>query len=103
MGAGQQCPHAVGTRVAVDPCIPCAPRGIDPPCANCARGWTSSCLNLDSRVLSAGRSLGFTQGLGGGWAEQTLAHATMLHAIPDAVPDRGASLHEPVSIASHGL
>ena len=37
-------------RVAVDPCIPCAARGIDPPCANCARGWTSSCLNLDSRV-----------------------------------------------------
>ncbi|HWS47764.1 MAG TPA: alcohol dehydrogenase catalytic domain-containing protein, partial [Acidimicrobiia bacterium] len=66
--AGPECPVAVGTRVAVDPCLPCAPRGLEP-CANCARGWTSSCLRLDSRVLTGGRSLGFTQGLGGGWAE----------------------------------
>jgi threonine dehydrogenase-like Zn-dependent dehydrogenase len=100
---GADCPVAVGTRVAVDPCLPCAPRGIDPPCVNCARGWTSSCLNLDSRVLSGGRSLGFTQGLGGGWADHVLAHSSMLHVIPDAVPDRGASLHEPVSIACHGI
>ena len=27
----------------------------------------------------------------------------MLHPLPDAVPDRGASLHEPVSIACHGI
>ena len=101
--AGPDCPHAVGTRVALDPCLPCAVRGIDPPCANCRRGWTSSCLNLDSRVITSGRSLGFTQGLGGGWGEQAVAHASMMHPIPDAVPDRGASLYEPVSIACHGL
>jgi threonine dehydrogenase-like Zn-dependent dehydrogenase len=100
---GPDCPHAVGTRVALDPCLPCAVRGIDPPCANCERGWTSSCLNLDSRVITSGRSLGFTQGLGGGWGEQVVAHASMLHPIPDSVPDRGASLYEPVSIACHGL
>jgi len=101
--AGPDCAVRVGTRVAVDPCIPCRARGIDPPCANCARGWTSSCLNLDSRVVSPGRSLGFTQGLGGGWAEQVAAHVSMLHPLPDGVPDRAASLHEPVSIAAHGL
>ncbi|HEY3832254.1 MAG TPA: zinc-binding dehydrogenase [Acidimicrobiia bacterium] len=101
--AGADCPFAVGTRVAVDPCIPCAARGIDPLCANCARGWTSSCLNLDSRIVSGGRSLGFTRDLGGGWAEQALAHTSMLHALPEAVGDRGASLHEPVSIACHGI
>src|SRR5947207_1136660 len=100
---GPDCPVPVGTRVAVNPCIPCRPRGIDPPCANCARGWTSSCLNLDSKVETGGRAIGFTQGLGGGWGEQVMAHASMLHPIPDAVPDRAASLHEPVSIASHGL
>jgi len=100
---GPDCPWEVGTRVAVDPCLPCAARGIDPPCANCARGWTSSCLNLDSGLVSGGRSLGYTQGLGGGWSDQVLAHRSMLHVIPDAVPDRGASLHEPVSIACHGL
>jgi threonine dehydrogenase-like Zn-dependent dehydrogenase len=101
--AGPECPHPVGTRVALDPCLPCAVRGIDPPCANCRRGWTSSCLNLDSRVITSGRSLGFTQGLGGGWGEQAVAHGSMMHPIPDTVPDRGASLYEPVSIACHGL
>lgn len=100
---GTACEIEVGTRVAIDPCIPCLPRGIEPPCANCARGWTSSCLNLDSGVLSSGRSLGYTQGLGGGWADTVVAHASMLHPLPDAVPDRGASLYEPVSIACHGL
>jgi threonine dehydrogenase-like Zn-dependent dehydrogenase len=101
--AAASTPYDVGTRVAVDPCLPCAPRGIDPPCPNCRRGWTSSCLNLDSHVVTGGRSLGFTQGLGGGWAEQTLAHVSMLHPIPDVVPDRAASLHEPLSIVCHGL
>jgi threonine dehydrogenase-like Zn-dependent dehydrogenase len=101
--AGPECPHAIGTRVAVDPCIPCAARGIDPPCANCARGWTSSCLELDSHIVSGGRTLGFTADLGGGWADQVLAHRSMLHPIPDAVPDRGACLHEPLSIACHGI
>jgi L-iditol 2-dehydrogenase len=100
---GSNCPLPVGTRVAVDPCIPCAARGIEPLCATCARGWTSSCLNLDSRVVSSGRTLGFTENLGGGWSDQVLAHTSMLHPLPDAVTDRGASLHEPVSIASHGL
>ncbi|HLH29394.1 MAG TPA: alcohol dehydrogenase catalytic domain-containing protein [Acidimicrobiales bacterium] len=100
---GPDCQVAVGERVAVDPCIPCRPRRIDPPCPNCARGWTSSCLNLDSRVVSTGRTLGYTQDLGGGWAEQVLAHESMLHPLPDAVSERAASLHEPVSIACHGL
>jgi L-iditol 2-dehydrogenase len=101
--AGPECEVAVGTRVVLDPCIPCLPRGITPPCANCARGWTSSCLNLDSGIVSSGRSLGYTRDLGGGWADQVLAHSSMIHPLPDAVPDRAGSLYEPVSIACHGL
>jgi len=101
--AGAGCSIAPGTRVAIDPCIPCLPRGIDPPCANCARGWTSSCLNLDSRIVSSGRSLGYTADLGGGWADAVVAHESMLHPVPDTIADRGASLYEPVSIACHGL
>ena len=101
--AGPKSEVATGTRVVVDPCLPCLPRGIDPLCANCGRGWTSSCLNLDSRILSTGRSLGFTQDLGGGWADQVVAHSSMLHPLPDAIPDRAASLYEPVSIVCHGL
>ena len=41
--------------------------------------------------------------MGGGWADSVLAHDSMLHPIPDAIADRGASLYEPVSIACHGL
>ncbi len=48
-------------------------------------------------------ALGLTTGLGGGWAEQVVAHRTMMFALPDAVADRAASQHEPVSIAVHGL
>lgn len=101
--AGDDCSFPVGTRVAVDPIIPCLPRGIDPPCANCAKGWASSCLNFDSHVMTGGRAIGYTLGLGAGWAEQVLGHRSMLHRIPEGVPDRAASLHEPVSIALHGL
>ncbi len=100
---GDDCPFAVGTRVAVDPIIPCLPRGIDPPCVNCARGWASSCLHLDSGVTTGGRSIGYTRGLGAGWAERVLAHRSMLHPIPDGLSHEVAGLHEPVSIAIHGL
>ena len=100
---GPDSPWSVGTRVAVDPILPCGVRGIDPPCVNCARGWPSSCLELDSRVLTPGRSIGFTDGLGGGWADQVVAHPTMLHEIPAGVSEGSACLHEPISIALHGI
>jgi L-iditol 2-dehydrogenase len=100
---GDDCPWSLGTRVAVDPIMPCLVRGINPPCENCARGWAASCLELDTGVLTPGRSLGFTDGLGGGWAEQVLAHSSMLHEIPDKVSDRASVLHEPISISLHGM
>ena len=39
----------------------------------------------------------------GGWAESAPAHDSMLHPVPDAIEERGASLDEPVAIACHGL
>ena len=100
---GSACAIPIGTRVAVDPVIACAVRGISPVCRMCAGGIESCCLNLGSAVMTPGMSIGFTTGLGGGWADQVLAHHTMLHPIPDAVPDSIASLHEPVSVGVHGL
>jgi len=100
---GGDCDIPVGTRVAVDPVIACAVRGISPVCRMCASGIESCCLALGSGVLTPGMSIGFTVGLGGGWADQVLAHRSMLHPLPDAVPDAIASLHEPVSITVHGL
>ena len=101
--AGPACDVATGTRVAVNPDINCAARGIEPRCPACAAGRPSSCHNAGSGVLTPGTALGFTSGLGGGWAEQVVAHRSMLFVLPDGVSDRGASLHEPVSIATHGL
>jgi len=39
--SGPDCVVKPGTRVAVDPTIPCAAREIDPPCAHCAAGAPS--------------------------------------------------------------
>lgn len=100
---GSGCDVPVGTRVAVDPVIACVVRGITPVCRMCAAGRQSCCLELGSGVLTPGMSIGFTTGLGAGWADEVLAHRSMLHPIPNAVPDAIASLHEPVSIAVHGL
>ena len=101
--AGPDCDVPVGTRVAVNPDINCVARGVDPPCRACAAGWPSSCHNAYSGVLTPGPALGYTSDLGGGWAEQVLAHVSSLHRVPDAVSDEAVSLHEPVSIAVHGL
>ena len=59
--------------------------------------------NFDSHVMTGGRALGYTRGLGAGWAEQVLGHRSMLHPIPEGVSEPAASLHEPISIAMHGL
>jgi L-iditol 2-dehydrogenase len=101
--AGADCDIPVGTRVALDPAIPCAARGISPVCRMCAAGHASCCFELGNRVMTPGMSIGNTVGLGGGWADQVLGHRSMLHRIPDAVPDSIASLHEPVSVGVHGL
>lgn len=100
---GGECSVPLGTRVAIDPTIGCVVRGIDPPCAKCAAGMPSVCVNIGSKVLTPGFLIGYTQGLGGGWSDQMVAHASMLHPLPDAVPDAIATLHEPLSIAIHGL
>jgi L-iditol 2-dehydrogenase len=101
--SGPDCPVKPGTRVAVDPVIACVAREIDPPCAQCAAGAPSACVNTSSKVITPGFLLGFTFGLGAGWSEQVVAHASMLHPLPDAVGDLGATLHEPLSIALHGI
>ena len=101
--AGESAGVQPGDRVVVEPTITCEARGIVPPCPPCGRGDISACQRLDSQVVTPGMALGFTTGLGGGWAEQVVAHRSMLFALPDDIPTRAASLHEPLSIASHGL
>ena len=101
--AGPDCPFPVGARVAVDAVIACEARGIEPRCDRCRAGAVSQCRNLSSRIVSPGYAIGLTSGLGSGWADQVVAHASMLHTVPDAVPVRGETLYEPLSIAVHAL
>ena len=61
----------VGTRVAVDPGLYCAPQGL-PPCPACAAGRFSSCRNLN--VDGRGFGHGFAAGVGGGWSDELVAH-----------------------------
>ncbi|MEA3019891.1 MAG: hypothetical protein QOI47_1415 [Actinomycetota bacterium] len=99
--AGSDCPIAVGTRVAVDPLIACASRGLEP-CTSCRTGATSSCTALNVGEPS-GFCHGFASGVGGGWSDSLVAHRSQLHPAPDAVDDRGMALAEPLSIAVHGV
>lgn len=99
---GPECEFEVGTRVAVDPTIACAARGL-PLCPRCAEGAPSACLQLGSRVLTPGFGVGFTNELGAGWSERLAAHPSQLHRVPDTVDDATAALTEPLSVAVHGL
>jgi threonine dehydrogenase-like Zn-dependent dehydrogenase len=99
--AGDRCPFPVGTRVAVDPTLGCAARAHDP-CPRCAEGAASACLCFaDGGIRGFGH--GFTTGLGSGWADHLVAHASQLHEVPDGVDDRTAALTEPLSVAVHAL
>jgi threonine dehydrogenase-like Zn-dependent dehydrogenase len=99
--AGADCPHAVGTRVAVDPMIACIARRL-PPCPACREGRFSSCQRWNVGEPS-GFGHGFAAGVGGGWSDEVVAHRSQLHPAPDTVDDRGLALAEPLSIALHGV
>ena len=100
--AGPECPFAVGTMVAVDPTLTCDARGVER-CPACATGATSACWNLGSKLFTGGFGIGFTVGLGGGWGDQLVAHASQLHAVPAGVDARTAALTEPLSVSLHAL
>lgn len=100
--AGPACPVPVGTLVAVDPTLACVARGLEP-CPMCAQGAASSCWNLGSRLFTGGFGHGFTTGLGGGWGDTLLAHASQLHVVPAGVDARAAALTEPLSVSVHAV
>ena len=100
--AGAECALPVGTRVAVDPTIACAARGLEP-CPQCIVGHYSTCLRIGEGIFTPGMSHGFTVDLGSGWSDQLVAHISQLHVAPDAVPTVAISLTEPLSIVVHGF
>jgi threonine dehydrogenase-like Zn-dependent dehydrogenase len=93
---------APGTRAVIEPVLGCAPRHIHPVCAHCGSGHTGLCGNLASGRLAAGLQTGFCTDTGGGWSTAPLmAHASQLHAVPDALSDQDAVLIEPTACAVH--
>jgi threonine dehydrogenase-like Zn-dependent dehydrogenase len=91
-----------GTRAVIEPVLGCAPRHIEPPCAQCGSGHTGLCGNLASGALEPGLQTGFCTDTGGGWSTAPLmAHASQLHAVPDTLSDEDAVMIEPTACAVH--
>jgi threonine dehydrogenase-like Zn-dependent dehydrogenase len=89
-----------GTRVVVDPVLPCAARGVEP-CPACATGATNRCARITVGHLSAGLQTGFCADTGGGWGQVLAAHRSQLHPVPEGYSDEQAVLVEPMACAVH--
>jgi threonine dehydrogenase-like Zn-dependent dehydrogenase len=100
--AGGRVTLPVGARVAIDPVISCAVRGLDP-CASCSQGLPALCLHAADGDLSPGMLIGYCRDLPGGWSDGMLVHASQLHPVPDELPDDVAVLLEPLSICLHAV
>jgi len=87
-----------GDRVAVEPVLPCAVRGV-PLCRFCAAGEYNLCENFLEGELAPGVILGFTRGVGGGMAELMAAHPSRLVRVPDNLPDEVAVLADSLASA----
>jgi threonine dehydrogenase-like Zn-dependent dehydrogenase len=91
-----------GKRVVVNPLLPCATRGIDPPCPNCAAGQPNRCQHLTGGILPPGLQIGYCAGTGGGWSGRLVAHRSSCFEVPAGLSDEAAVLVEPTASALHG-
>lgn len=92
---------APGDRVVADPLLPCATRGIEPPCEFCQQDEFSLCRNFAEGELAPGLSIGSCRDTGGSWSPYFVAHQSQLFPVPDSVSDENAVLVEPLSVALH--
>jgi threonine dehydrogenase-like Zn-dependent dehydrogenase len=92
-----------GQRVVLNPWLSCAPRGISPPCAACARGDFSICENFVRGNLPPGIHTGNSSAATGGFAPLVPAHESMAIPVPDDVSDEAAVLADPFSVSLHGI
>jgi L-iditol 2-dehydrogenase len=94
---------ALGDRVVAEPLLPCATRGIDPPCEFCRQGEFSLCQNFAEGDLSPGLSIGFCGDTGGSWSPYFVAHRSQLFRVPENVSDENAVMVEPFTVALHAV
>lgn len=92
-----------GQRVVIDPVLPCAARGIDPPCEPCAAGDHGLCERVVGGHVSPGLQTGYCASTGGGWSGGFVAHASQLHEVPEAMKDEDAVMVEPLACAVHAV
>ncbi len=92
-----------GDRVVAEPLLPCATRGIEPPCEFCQRGEFSLCQNFAEGDLSPGFSIGTCRDTGGSWSPCFVAHHSQLFPVPENVSDENALMVEPFSVALHAV
>jgi threonine dehydrogenase-like Zn-dependent dehydrogenase len=90
-----------GARVVVEPVLGCAARDITPPCPACAGGSLGRCEHLTLGHLKPGLQTGYCSDTGGGWSTALMAHASQIHAVPEALSDEGAVMVEPAACAVH--
>lgn len=93
----------VGQRVALNPWLSCAPRGITPVCAPCAEGQFSLCLNFKRGRIAPGIHTGTCRESSGGFAPRLPAHESMAIPVPDSVSDDAAVLADPFSVSLHSV
>lgn len=93
----------VGERVALSPWLPCAPRGIQPPCPACQRGQYYVCENFLKGSLPPGMHAGNNRAVTGGFAPFMPAHESMLFPIPDELSWEQAVLSDPFSVSLHAI
>lgn len=92
-----------GTRVALMATLPCAARGVDPPCPQCAEGRTNLCERQAFGHVAPSLQTGFCKDTGGGWSTGLVAHESQLFAVPESMSDEAAVLIEPVACAVHAV
>src|SRR5579884_3595039 len=89
----------VGERVVLNPWLSCAPRGIEPPCPECAEGRYSLCRNFARGAIPPGIHTGNSRAATGGFAPLLPAHESMCIPIPPGVTDEQAVLADPFAVA----
>jgi L-iditol 2-dehydrogenase len=94
---------ALGDRVVADPLLPCAARGVEPPCEFCQQDEFSLCRSFTEGDLSPGLSIGSCRDTGGSWSPYFVAHQSQLFPVPRRVGDENAVLVEPLTVALHSV
>jgi threonine dehydrogenase-like Zn-dependent dehydrogenase len=93
----------VGDRVALNPWLTCGPRGIDPFCPACVAGDLSQCHSFGLGAFAPGIHIGMCADVSGGFADLMPAHDSMLHKVPDDLPDELAVFADPFAVSLHAI